>query len=173
MRELHLTTRLVDATLVDVDDELPELEPASCRLDRFEPRAAQMGRHAGHQLPDAQRLRHIIVGADLEGDDDVDLVRSVAHHDHRHSRIRFAELPANIEARPVRERHLQQHEAGSGGAELAKAVRAAVGFQDLVAILGAGCPDLAAGARVPVDDQDLAGCLGRADPSLLTDLKDC
>src|SRR5438034_1340398 len=58
-------------------------------------------RHARHQLAQSQGLGHVVVGADLEGDDGVDLVRPRAHHDHGHGRVHLAKLAAHVEARGV------------------------------------------------------------------------
>ena len=53
-------------------------------------RAAQHGAHAGHQLAEAVRLGDVVVGADLEPDDRVDLGALGGDHDDRDMRARAA-----------------------------------------------------------------------------------
>ena len=49
---------------------------------------AQRGAHARDELAQPERLRHVVVGADLEPDDRVDLGVARGHHDDRHARTR-------------------------------------------------------------------------------------
>src|SRR6266516_5000118 len=61
--------------------------------------AAQHGAHARDELPRRERLRHIIVGTELEPDDPVRLLTAGGQHDHR--QLRAVTDPA-AESEPVR-----------------------------------------------------------------------
>ena len=132
-----------------------------------------MGGHARDELTQPKGLRDIVVGSDLEGHHGVDLVRSRAHHDHRHPRVHLAQLPADVETGDVWKRHLEQYDAGPGRLDLAECLGARVGLDDLVTVLLAGDLDLAPRRVVRFHDQDLAGGLRHSHPSILIDLKDC
>ena len=112
MGQLDLFARLVRPALVDVDRQIAELEPAAYGLSVFQPRASRMGGHAGHELAEPEGLGDVVVGADLEGDHSVDLVRPGAHHDHRDSRVHLAQLAADVETGRVWQGHLEQHHVG-------------------------------------------------------------
>ena len=171
MGQLHFFARFVGPPLVDVDHQLAELEAAAHGLRRFETRPPEVGVHARHQLTQSERLADVVVGPDLQRNDDVDLVRARAHHDHRHRRIQLAQLPADVEAGAVGQRHLEKDQVRMRLLHLAHRLGAAVGLEHLEAVLLASCPDLAPDRSIRVDDQNLPCGLGH--PSILTDLKDC
>src|SRR6478752_3879818 len=60
------------------------------------PGAAEQGPHARAELPDRERLGDVVVGAELEADDLVELVVAGGQHDDRH-RAPGAELLADLE----------------------------------------------------------------------------
>jgi len=132
-----------------------------------------VGRHPRHQLPQSEGLGHVVVCADLQGDDGVDLVGPRAHHDHRDGRVHLAKLAAYIEARGVGQGHLQQDDARPRMLDLAQRLRARLGLDDLVTVLLAHQLDLAAGRAVRLHDEDLARGLRHSHDSILTSLKDC
>ena len=60
-----------------------------CATPASSPAAApERGAHPGDQLAEPERLGHVVVGADLEPDDGVDLGVAGGHHDDRHLRAR-------------------------------------------------------------------------------------
>ena len=59
-------------------------------------RSPQHGAHAGDQFPHPVWLADIVVGADLESDDGVDLFVAGRHHDHR-CVIRCPDLAAHVD----------------------------------------------------------------------------
>ena len=73
--------------------------------------AAQHRTHAGHQLAQPVGLGDVVVGADLEADDGVDLGALGRDHDDGHVRPR-PQLAAHVDARHLREHHVEQHEVG-------------------------------------------------------------
>ena len=64
-------------------------------------RSARHRADAGEQLAEAERLDHVVVRAELEADDPVDLVATRGHHDDRDLRTR-AEPAAHLEAVEIR-----------------------------------------------------------------------
>ena len=77
----HLVTRRVEAHVTDLDDLAAVGHRAVVGTT-----TAERGAHARDQLPQPERLRHVVVGADLEADDRVDLGVARRHHDDRHLR---------------------------------------------------------------------------------------
>ena len=73
--------------------------------------AAQDGPHAGHQLAQAERLGHVVAGAQLEAEHDVDLGVAGGHHDDRH-RLQRAHLLAQLDPRQIGQHHVQQDQVG-------------------------------------------------------------
>ena len=63
--------------------------------------AAQLRAHAADQLADRERLGHVVVGADLEPDDLVDLGVLGGQQDDRH-RAAGADVAADVEAAAAR-----------------------------------------------------------------------
>ena len=73
---------------------------------------AQRRAHARHQLAQAERFGHVVVGADLESDDRVDLGVASGDHDDGHLRTR-PKLPAHVDARDARQHDVEQDERGA------------------------------------------------------------
>ena len=69
-----------------------------------------------HELAQAERLHDVVVRAELEPDDAVDLLALRRDHDDRHVRAR-AQLAADREAVDVRQPEVEQHEVDGGGVE--------------------------------------------------------
>ena len=87
-RQRHLCAVDGDAVLVGVEDHVADGKrrrpTAQTRRRRVDRRSAQHGTHAGDELADAVRLGDVVVGADLEPDDGVDLGALGGDHDDRH-----------------------------------------------------------------------------------------
>src|SRR5260221_4632080 len=96
--QVHVAPAPLHAALLGPQRDLADLDrpPVGARL-----RAAQDGAHARHQLARRAGLRHIVVGAELEPDDAVDVVAARGEHDHRHA-ARLADLAQRLDAVDLR-----------------------------------------------------------------------
>ena len=79
--------------------------------------AAQHGPDARDHLAGAERLDHIVVGAELEPDHPIGLFPAGGEHDDRHLRA-GAQLSAHVEAGPIREHHVEEDKVGIVTGEL-------------------------------------------------------
>ena len=102
----------------------------------------QHGPHAGHQLAQAVGLGDVVVGADLERHDGVDLGALGRDHDDGDLRA-GADGPADVDARQLGQHEVQQQDVGHGLVEE---------LQGLVAVAGHGDPEALVGQA---DDQRL------------------
>ena len=98
-RRAHLTGRYVDLELA----ELQHLGAGAA------PAAAQHGADASHELAGRERLRHIIVGPELETDDPIALVTARRQQDHGDGPAP-ADLPAQLEAADAWQHHVEHDE---------------------------------------------------------------
>jgi hypothetical protein len=103
----HMVLGRVECDTIDVDSIRPE--PRRVLDSRG---ATQKRSDSSHQLADPVRLGHVVVGADLEPDDRVDLCALRRHHDDRHL-ASFAELAAHVNPADLRQHHIEQHKVGS------------------------------------------------------------
>ena len=119
--------------------------------------AAQHGADAREQLAGRVRLRHVVVGAELEPDHDVDLAVLRGQHDDRHGRA-GADLAAHLGAREPGQHEVEQHEVGAVAVELGDRGRAVGGDGRLVALALEQVGERLAERRLVFDD---AGCGSR------------
>ena len=93
----------------DVDDDAPVGHAA--RRWRLTVSATQQGADAGHQLVGAERLRHVVVGADVKADDPFRFLGASRQYDDRDARrLLLASYRAtDIEAADIRQ-HEVEHE---------------------------------------------------------------
>ena len=75
--------------------------------------AAQDRADAGDQLAGAERLDHVVVGAEFEAEDAVDLLAASGEHDDRHVGGR-SDLAGEVAAVAVGKHHVEQDHVGSG-----------------------------------------------------------
>ena len=73
-------------------------------------RPAQLGFDSREQFDHLERLRHVIVGAELEADDLVDDLSLGRQHDHWRLNPALAKLAQHVEPVHAREHHVEQHE---------------------------------------------------------------
>ena len=95
-----------------------DLEPgdAERRLRRRRSRAPQHRLHARHELGQLERLRHVVVGAELEPDDDVmELAARRQHHDRRLAVV--ADLAQHLEAVERGQHHVEHDQVDTALAE--------------------------------------------------------
>ena len=90
---------------------------------------SQHGAHAGQKLPQVERFRHVVVGAELETDDAVDLVATVTgRDDDRHVGMR-SDLPQQVETVLEAEPKIQDDDADFVRGKLTDHLLAARGQQ--------------------------------------------
>ena len=77
--------------------------------------AAQDGPHPRDHLRPAERLDHVVVGAELEPDDPLELRPARREHDDRHLRPGRTHLAREVAPVPVREHQVEQHEVEPRG----------------------------------------------------------
>ena len=127
-----------------------------CGVGQLAIRPAQERLDAAHQLADAERLDEVVIGAHLEPDDLVDLVRAGGQEQHRRARL-APQLAQHLEAVDPRQPHVEHHEVGSGIGEVGEGVLARGLDADRVA-LALECHLHAAGdGGLVLDDHDGAG----------------
>ena len=73
-------------------------------------RTAQDRLHARQQLARIERLRQIIVGAEIEPDDAIDVVAAGRQHQHGRSRARLAQLLQHVESRQAGKHDVENDE---------------------------------------------------------------
>ena len=98
-------------------------------------RAAQRRLHAAAELAQRERLGDVVVGAELEAEDLVDLLGLGGEHDDRHRRAR-AQPPADLEAVEARASSRRARRGRTvGSPKRASASRPSARLHDLVAVL--------------------------------------
>ncbi len=128
------------AALVTVRDDGSSDERADVSGPRHERRAgappALDRTDARDELAGRERLDDVVVGAELEADDPVDLLAASGQHDDRHVRG-LAHLPAEVPPVTVGQHHVEQDHVGLGS--LARRLRASA----IVPTTSASNPSLA------------------------------
>src|SRR5258708_18922233 len=113
--QVHVAPAPLHAALLGPQRDLADLDrPAVGAAHRSRIRAAQDGAQARHQLARRAGLRHIVVGAELEPDDAVDVVAARGEHDYRHA-ARLADLAQRLDAVDLRHHHVEHHDLVAAG----------------------------------------------------------
>ena len=140
LKQLELLERHVDLLAVDRDRVAVDVErhPSALEHVLFEVavgrgRATQHGAHPREQLARRVRLRDVVVGAELEPHDDVDLAVLGGQHHDRHL-ARHAHLSAHLGAGNARQHQIEQHHVGALFAEHAQRLLSVVDDLDLEAL---------------------------------------
>ena len=143
---------LADLACLHVDDHVVEGDGALRR------RAAPEGRaHAGEQLGQAERLGHVVLGAQLEPRDLVHLPVARGQHDDGHRVALLAQGVEHLEAVLVREHHVEDDEVGRARPRAASRPTLAVALdEDEVALLLEVDAQTQGDARIVLDDEDRA-----------------
>ena len=122
----------VDRHVAGVDALAVLLSDTACPIELA---PAELGAHAAEQLADAERLRHVVVGADLEADDLVDLGVLRRQQDDRNGAA-AADVAADVEAAAARHHDVEDEQVEVDvGADLRVGVVAVCGELDLEALL--------------------------------------
>ena len=129
------------------------IRPAEQRLD------------PAHQLAQAERLRQVVVGAELEADDLVDLVVAGGQDEDRHLGAGGAEAAQDLEAVDPGQADVEDDEVGRLVRRDVEALLAGAGDGDLVAFLLERVLDAARDGVLVFDDEDGGGHAADATPA--------
>jgi hypothetical protein len=105
-RQLDLLVADVNLTAAGVDEQLPVAELLALDLPALGRGAAKNGFHPGDELAGVERLGQVIVGADLQADDLVDVLVSRGQHQDRDVG-RLADAAADLDPVDVREHQVE------------------------------------------------------------------
>ena len=114
---------------------------------------AQHGLDPGQQLARRVRLGDVVVGADLQPDDLVDLAVLGGQHDDRHGAA-LAQLPAHVDAGQAGQHEVEQDEVGAVLVELGQCVGPGLGDGDLVALATEQVRERVGVRLLVLDDED-------------------
>ena len=113
----------------------------------------QRGPHPRDELAQPERLGHVVVGADLQTDDGVDLGVARGDHDDRHPRS-GADLAAHVDTGDAREHHVEEHQRRLDGLEALERLHAVGGGLDEEALALQRDGEGVAVRLLVVDDED-------------------
>ncbi len=150
-RELDLLVADLDDAPHQVDRQLAETEDRALALDLQ--LVAKRGPDAGQKLVHAERLGHIVVGAEIEGLHLGGLVAAAREHHDRHALVLAAQQAQELEPLHVRQAEIEDDQVRLARRELERrlAVRR---LEDLVALRAQPHPQQLADRRLVIDDQD-------------------
>ena len=124
-QQLELLVRQLHLAPVHGDQPRAQVHPHAVDLERLRHPAAQQRADPGQQLGQPERLGHVVVGARVQADDEVDLVGAGGQHQHGQLGAVGAQAPADLQAvhagQPEVE-HEQVDSLGGGGVEHRRAV---------------------------------------------------
>ena len=126
---------------------------------RAMPGAPQRGLHARAELAHRERLGDVVVGAELEPEDLVDLLGLGGEHDDRDRRAR-AQAPADLEPVDLRQHHVEHDEVERLLGEARERLAAVGRLHDLVAVLAQREGEQRLDRLLVVDEQDAGGAVG-------------
>ncbi len=152
-RQLHVAAGLRDAPRGHVDGEAGH---GDLLIDRVRPRAAQHGPQARQQLPGAEGLGEVVVGAQLEAHHPVGLVAAGRQHDDRHRGAR-ADAAAHLQAVEAGHHHVQQHRVEGALLQRGQALRPVGGVREVHVVLGEVGLEQLREPRVVVDEEHPGG----------------
>src|SRR5579862_6841355 len=148
----------LDAPPVEIDDEVAVADHAAAdRVGQIAIGASQVGLDPRQQLPQAERLRQVVVRAELEADDLVDLLVAGGEHQDGGLAARGADPAEHLEAVHGRQADVEQDEVGRLRRGDLEAFLAGSGERDLVALLLEGVLDPAGDRVLVLDNQDRGG----------------
>ena len=125
------------AIVIDLDVSDPHWTMFRRRVDCASPQGRAQARQ---QLLGAERLGHVVVGAEIERLHLVGLRVARREHDDRHGRP-AADDAAHLDARHIRQPEIEEHEIGRVLAHLMESVCAARGGRYLVSVRAQEEPD--------------------------------
>ena len=136
------------------------IKPFGPRARGREGRAAKVRVDARGEDARVEWLGDVVVGADLEADDLVHLVRAPGQHHHRAHQALAAELEDDLGAADVRQHPVDENEVGLGRTAELDRVGAGRRLERVVALLAADLGDERPDRTVVLDHQhaSLASC---------------
>ena len=132
--------------------------------DEVAVRAPQQRLDPAHQLAQPERLGQVVVGAELEADDLVDLVVARGEDEDRHLGPGRADAAEDLEAVDPGQPDVEDDEVGRLVGRDVEALLAGAGDGDLVAFLLEGVLDATRDGVLVFDDEDGGGHAGDATP---------
>src|SRR6185437_13057419 len=123
--------------------------------------AAQQGAYAGDEFAGVERLRYVIVGADLQPDDTVDIVAERRHHDDRQIGRGGAQPHADRPPVLAGEHQVEQQQVDLFAAHRPVHLRPGGGDADAEAVLAQGVGQHVLNGGVIFDEQDAGLRLAR------------
>src|SRR5687767_9780119 len=148
----------LDAPPVEVDQQVLVADDATAdRVGEVAVRTAQERLDPAQQLAQAERLGQVVVGAQLQADDLVDLLVAGGEHEHRGFRARGAQPAEDLEAVHARQADVEQDQVRGGPGGDLQALLTGAGEGHLVALLLEGVLDSARNGVLILDDQDRGG----------------
>ena len=152
-RQLDRLARNGDVVRLAVEQDVAERERVAAILWLAAP---QHRLHARDELARRERLRDVVVGADLEPDDPVGLL--VARGEHQDRNVRAgAHLAADVEAVLARQADVEQHEPDRMPLELDQRLVAVPHPDHAVAVARQVAADELADRRLVLDEEDCPG----------------
>ncbi len=148
--QLHRLVASGDAHARHVQAQVPS--PKELALSRTG-MPAQDRAHAGHQLARAERLRDVVVRAELEADDPVGLVVASGEHDDRQL-TGTTDGARHVQPVESRQPEIQHHEVRRLGPDPHQRLVAGAGRRDAEARIGQVVGDEPNDLRLVVHDQD-------------------
>src|SRR3954447_605438 len=109
-RELDLLVADARFAATGIDHEVAVLDDGALALRSIGRGAAQDRAHSRDELARVEGLRHVVVGADLEPDDLVDVLVTRREHQHRHV-ARLPDALADLDAVDVGQHQIQDDES--------------------------------------------------------------
>ena len=115
--------------------------------------ASQHGPHAGDELAQAERLGHVVAGAQFEPEHNVDLGVACGDHDDGHG-LQAAHLLADLDTGLVRQHHVEQDEIGVDAVEETQRLMPVAGRLDGEALSGQARSQCLTVGLLVVDHED-------------------
>ena len=142
------------AVAAEIGLDRPEIDDRRRTVDRDGlVRPSEEGADPGAQLAQAERLGHVVVGAELEPDDLVELGILGRQHDDRHARL-GPDDAADLDPRQLGEHQVEQDEVRALGTELDQRLAAVGGRHDPESVGLERVDERLAKGRLVVDDED-------------------
>jgi len=132
-REVDRLAAARDGARVEIHRHVSTLEEPTRVAHRLGRAPPQNGTHASDELRRAERLRHVVVRAELEAKDAVHLLAARAHHQDRHARG-LADLAENVATVSVRKHDVEKDDVGRVRQEGIEAFCGGVGKLDVEAL---------------------------------------
>src|SRR6185436_5029070 len=147
-----------DPPPVEVDEQVAVADdPTADRIGEVAISSAEHGPDPAQQLAQAEGLGHVVVGAELEADDLVDLLVARGEHQDRRLHARGAQAAKHLEAVHPRQPDVEQHQVRRTFRGDVQALLAGAGEGHLVAFLLERVLDAPSDGVLVLDDQDRGG----------------